>query len=180
MFWTLSCCFCVRQWLFWQNITKSFPSQNKSTYAKGIPHKIQHCSAISYCSSVACQWYYQLRITCNPIIQITSGSSATVREGALWFLCFPSFSSLTERDNTHTISTYTEMAEGENKFLLLSVLSGHKMLKRDLLTSSLQSSKSPLSLPCLWSRVSKMQIFLCLISAKSHLKEPLPHTGGKD
>lgn len=47
--------------------------------------KSKHCSGIFKCSSVASQWYDQLRIMWNTIIQITLGFYAMVCTGTSWF-----------------------------------------------------------------------------------------------
>lgn len=58
------------------------------------------------------------------------------------------------------------------------ILSGHKMLRKDLLKLNLQSSEIYLAgdLPspyCLWNDLSKIQISVCLFPAENHLKGPL-------
>lgn len=73
----------------------------------------------------------------------------------------------------------------ENRFSSSVVLSGHKMLKKDLLKLRLQSSKTYLGrdLPSphhLWTDLSTMQISLCLVPIEKHLKRPFPSTTGND
>lgn len=129
---------------------------------------------------------------CNIIIQMTSGFYAIIWKGSLWFsLSFPCFcvsERKNERDHTMLFRSHSHqhsMEYSENVFSSCVIVSGHKMLKKDLLKLSLQSSKIHLArdLPsphCLWNDLCKTHISPCLFPAKNHLKGPLPPTAGKD
>ena len=115
---------------------------------------------------------------------------AIIWKGSLWFslsffsllLCFR----MNEQERDQTILFILHFhRQSENLFSFSVILSGHKILKKDLLKLNLQSSKIYLArdLPSpyhLWNYLSKIQISLCLFPAENHLKGPLSPNTEKD
>lgn len=121
---------------------------------------------------------------------MTSGFYAIMWKGSLWFslsffsllLCFSKKEQ--ERDQTILFISHSHQ-QSENLLSFSVILSGHKILKKDLLKLNLQSSKIYLArdLPSqyhLWNYLSKIQISLCLFPAENHLKGPLSPNAEKD